>query len=182
MSGATDYRVYRRIGATGDFLAQATTTTTSHVDAGLLPDTYHYAVTTLDSTTGFESAPSGIASATVVDGTPAVLHVSGIAVTLANQGKNWSGAATVTVLDAGGAPASGASVTAIWSHEPAGGGSTDLNQVVAATDGNGQLTTSSSRVKASSNDGFRLTVSDVSRGGDSFDDGNSVLDGAALVP
>ena len=182
VNGATGYGVYRRVGDTGDFLAQTTTTALSYVDAGLTMGTYHYVVTTLDSATGFESGFSGIATATVSDGTPTVLYVSGITVTLTNRGKNWYGEATVTVRDTSGTPASDAFVAGQWTHEPAGGGSNDLNQVVGNTDASGQLTTTSSKLRASTGDGFRFTVNDISRGSDTYDRDASVQDDVASVP
>ena len=182
VSGATGYRVYRKAPSDADFMTLGTTTATSHVDAGLAPGTYDYVVTTLDSGTGFESGFSGIASATVSDGTPMVLHVTAFTVTVAAKGKNRSGGTTVTVLDEGNAPAAGATVTGLWTHEPAAGGSNDLNQVVATTDSNGQFTTASSKLRASTGDGFRFTVSGVSRGNDTLDVAGSTLTGIALVP
>jgi hypothetical protein len=139
-------------------------------------------VTTLDSGAGYESGFSSVATATVSDGTPVVLQVPAFAVTLSVKGKNWSGATTVTVRDEGGAPAAGATLTGLWTHESNGGGTNDLNQVVATTDGNGQITTTSSKLRASTGDGFRFTVSDVSRGDDTFDAASSVLTGVAVVP
>ena len=182
VSGATGYGVYRKAPGDADFLSQGTTTATSYIDAGLLAGTHDYVVTTLDSGTGYESGFSGVASATVSDGTPMVLHVPVFTVAVSAKGKNWSGATTVTVLDAGNAPAAGATVTGQWIHEPAGGGSSNLNQVVATTDGNGEFTTTSSKLRASSGDGFRFTVSAVSRGNNTFDPANSSLSDVASVP
>ncbi len=182
VSGATGYGVYRRVGDAGDFLAQMPTTALSYVDAGLTMGTYHYVVTTLDSTTGFESGFSAIATATVNDGMPTNLRVSDIVVTLTNKGKNWSGNATVTVLDASNAPASGAVVAGQWTHEPLGGAPNDLNQVAGNTDANGRLTTTSSKLRASSGDGFRFTVNDISRGSDTYNRDASVQENVASVP
>jgi hypothetical protein len=139
-------------------------------------------VTTIDSTASYESGFSDIASATVSDGMPTDLHVSGIAVTVINKGKNWSGSAMVTILDANNAPASNATVNGQWTHEPLEGGSIDLNQVVGDTDVNGQLITTSSKLRALSGDSFRFTVNDISRGSDIYDPASSVETGAAVVP
>ncbi len=182
VSGATGYGVYRKAPGDPNFLSRGTTTATSYVDAGLAAGTHDYVVTTLDGGAGFESGFSDVASATVSDGTPMVLHVPAFDVTVSSKGKNWSGATTVTVLDAGNAPAAGATVTGLWAHEPFDGGSNDLNQVVATTDGNGQFTTKSSKLRASSGDGFRFTVSTVSRGNDTLDLASSTLTDIALVP
>ena len=182
VNGATGYGVYRRVGDTGDFLLQGTTADTTYVDSGLSTGTYQYVVTTLDSAASYESGFSDVASATVSDGMPTALHVSGIAVTVANKGKNWSGSATVTILDADNAPASNAVVSGQWTHEPLGGSSADLNQVAGNTDINGRFITTSSKLRALSGDSFRFTVNDVSRGGDTYDPGSSVETGAAVVP
>jgi chitodextrinase len=181
VSGATGYRVYRKTPTDADFLSQNTMTATNYVDAVLAPGTYDYVVTTLDSGAGFQSGFSSVASATVSDGSPMELHVPAFTVMVSAKGKNWSGATTVTVLDAGDAPAAGATVTGLWTHEPTGGGSNDLNQVVATTDSNGQFTTTSSKLRASSGDGFRFTVDVVSRGNDTLDVAGSTLFGVALV-
>ena len=114
VSGATGYEVYRKAPGDVDFLSQGTTTQTSYVDAGIAPGTYDYVITSLDSGTGFESGFSGVASATVSDGSPMVLHVPAFTVSLSAKGKNWSGATTVTVIDAGNGPAAGATVTGLW--------------------------------------------------------------------
>jgi hypothetical protein len=182
VSGATGYRVYRKAPGDANFLTQGTTTATSYVDASLALGTYQYVVTTLDSDAVFESGFSSVASATVSDGSSMALHVPAFLVTVSAKGKNWSGATTVTVLDEGDAPAAGATVTGLWTHEPAGGGSNDLNQVVATTDSSGQFTTTSSKLRASSGDGFRFTVGVVSRGNDTLDVTGSTLSGVALVP
>ena len=182
VSGATGYGVYHKAPGESEFLSQDTTTATSYVDTGLATGTHQYVVTTLDSGAGFESDFSGVASATVSDGMPMVLHVPAFAVSVSAKGKNWSGSTTVTVLDAGNAPAAGATVTGLWAHEPFDGGSNDLNQVVATTDGNGQFTTTSSKLRASSGDGFRFTVGTVSRGNDTLDLASSTLTDIALVP
>jgi hypothetical protein len=115
-------------------------------------------------------------------GEPTVVYISDITVTLTKKGKNWSGGATVTVLDSGDAPASNAIVSGLWTHEPAGGGSSDLNQVVGNSDANGQFITTSSKVRASTDDGFHFSVTDVSRGSDTYDPDASVRDSAAFVP
>jgi hypothetical protein len=181
VSGATGYGVYRKAPGDPDFLSRGTTTATSYIDAGLPAGTHAYVVTTIDSGAGDESGFSGVDSATVSDGTPMVLLVPVFTVAVSDKGKNWFGATTVTVLDAGDAPAAGATVTGLWTHEPTGGGSNDLNQVVATTDNNGQFTTASSKLRASSGDGFRFTVDVVSRGNDTLDVAGSTLFGVALV-
>ena len=182
VSGATGYGVYSKVPSDTGFVSLGTTMATSYADADLALGTHEYVVTTLDSGAGYESGFSGVASATISDGTPMLLHVSTFAVSVSAKGKNWSGATTVTVLDAGNAPAAGATVTGQWTHEPAAGGSGNLNQVVATTDGNGQFATKSSKLRASSGDGFRFTVSAVSRANDTFDTANSFLFDVALVP
>lgn len=113
---------------------------------------------------------------------PNVLHVSEITVTLNNLGKNWSGESTVTVLDSDGVPVSEAVLSGLWTFEPSGTSPSDLNQVVGNTDTGGQITTSSSKVRASTDDGFRFTVTDISRGNDTYDPGASIQDGVAYVP
>ncbi|MFB3134072.1 MAG: sorbosone dehydrogenase family protein, partial [Rhodothermales bacterium] len=115
-------------------------------------------------------------------GEPTALHVSGITVTLSNRGKNWYGEATVTVLDTSSTPASDAVVAGLWTHEPLGGAPNDLNQVAGNTDASGQLTTTSSKLRASSGDGFRFTVDNVTRGSDTYNPGASVQDKVAYVP
>ena len=182
VSGATGYGVYRKAPGDSVFLSQGTTTATNYVDARLATGTHDYVVTTLDSGDGYESGFSSVSSATISDGPPMVLHVPAFEVTVSAKGKNWSGATTVTVLDAGNAPAAGATVTGLWTHEPTGGGSNDLNQVVVTTDGNGQFTTKSSKLRASFGDEFRFTVIDVSRGNDTLDVAGSTLTDVAQVP
>lgn len=139
--------------------------------------------TMINGGTGFESGFSGIASATVSDGTPKLLDVPTFAVSVSAKGKNWSGSTTVTVLDQDGLPTAGATVTGQWTHEqPAGGGSSNLNRVVATTNSEGQFATTSSKLRASSGDGFRFTVSTVSRGNDTLDPARSTLTDIAVVP
>jgi chitodextrinase len=182
VGGATGYGVYRKGPGDADYVSRGTTTATNYVDAGLAPGTYDYVVTTLDSGAGFESGYSSVASATVSDGTPIVLHVPAFTVTVSAKGPNWTGETTVTVLDEGNGPATGATVTGLWTHEPAGGGSNNLNQVVETTNSSGQFTTTSSKLRASTDDGFRFTVSAVTRGSDTLDLPGSSLTGVALVP
>ena len=110
------------------------------------------------------------------------MHVDGIAVTASRQGKNWSGAAVVSVHDAAGGIVSGASVSGDWTFSPAAGGNTGLGNVTGTTGANGDVTLKSAKQRASSGDTFRFDITGVTRAGASFDNGSSVMSGSATVP
>lgn len=92
-----------------------------------------------------------------------MMHVAGIDMALKTAGINTAGLATVTTVDAGGAPLSGASVSGHWS-----GATSDSD--TGLTDGAGQVTLQSSNVKrAPHGTTFTFTVDDVSLAGWSYD-------------
>jgi len=92
-----------------------------------------------------------------------MMHVAGIDMALKTAGANTAGLATVTIVDAGGNPLSGASVSGHWS-----GVTSDSD--TGLTNGTGQVTLQSNNVKrAPHGTTFTFTVDSVSLAGWSYD-------------
>jgi FtsP/CotA-like multicopper oxidase with cupredoxin domain len=110
-------------------------------DGGLSASTTYYHRVTAFNTAG-SSAPSNVASATTFpDGGGLVMHVENIVVTRGTaNGNRQFGIATVTVVDEGNAPVSGADVTGDFTGPSSGTES-------ALTDANGEAVLESRRVK-----------------------------------
>jgi hypothetical protein len=151
-------------GATFSFLASVGTDVEAFSDFGLSASTtYYYRVTAFNG--AGSSGPSNVANATTHPGGGGpVMHIQNIVVTraLAN-GSRWSGVATVTVVDEGGVPVSGADVTG----EFTGASSGTEN---ALTDGNGVAVLESRRVKNPSGE-WCFEVTGVTLAGATYDSG-----------
>jgi subtilisin family serine protease len=88
------------------------------------------------------------------------MHVAGIDMAVVSDNGPWSHAeATVTVLDASGAPVGGATVAGSFSGDSSGGAS-------GATNANGQVTLLSPQAKRGAN--WTWCVDDINRGGDTY--------------
>jgi hypothetical protein len=106
---------------------------TTYADTGLSPETlYYYRVKAYNL--GGASGYSDIENATT--GSANTVHVSDLDGESSPGNKNrWSATVTITVVDAYGNPASGATVTGIWSNGVKGSGSCVTN-----SNGQGNLT------------------------------------------
>ncbi|WP_281795682.1 hypothetical protein [Desulforhabdus amnigena] len=92
-------------------------------------------------------------------------HVSGIAMSYQQKGKNYRAAATVTIGDAKGGSVSGATVHGMFS-----GATSD--SVSGVTDGSGQITLNSSSTRQSGT--WTFCVTDVVRAGWTYDQSANV--------
>jgi len=122
--------------------------------------TYYYVVTAVDTSTN-ESGYSGEASATPQGAPPNAMHVADIAMSTKVAGKNVNGVATVTVVDAGGAPVEGATVFGHWS-----GLTSDSDSGITVADGTVSL--SSDKLKNPSGT-FTFTVDNITKAGWTYD-------------
>lgn len=93
-----------------------------------------------------------------------VIHVQGIEMGLTQAGKNWKGTAIITIVDKGGLPVAGASVSGDWSFD---GGA--IGAVSGLTDASGSILLSSSPVKTKLGGTFGFTVADVVLSGSEYD-------------
>lgn len=105
------------------------------------------------------------------------LHVSTVEVTLSRKGRDWSGRATVALLDQDGNPVSSALVEGRWTLN-----GTDIGGASGTTDGSGQAVVNSPKERASTGDVFRYTVTDVSLSGYTLDPASEGSCGEAVVP
>jgi fibronectin type 3 domain-containing protein len=127
--------------------------------------TYYYVVTAVDTSTN-ESGYSGEASATLEGAPPTAMHVADIAMSTKVAGKNVNGIATVTVVDAGGVPVEGATVSGHWS-----GLTSDSDSGITLADGTVSL--SSNKLKNPSGT-FTFTVDNITKAGWTYDSAANV--------
>ncbi len=98
------------------------------------------------------------------------MHTEDITVQVVSTGGPWyKGEATVTILDAGGAPVSGVTVDASFVVP-----SETTGSVSGTTNASGQVTLQSPRKKHASNGYWKLCVDDVSKSGWTWDSGADV--------
>jgi hypothetical protein len=127
--------------------------------------TYYYVVTAVDTSSN-ESGYSGEVSATPQAGPSNDLHVADIAMSTKVAGKNVNGIATVTVVDAGGVPVEGATVSGHWS-----GLTSDSDSGITVADGTVSL--SSNKLK-NPNGTFTFTVDNITKAGWTYDSAANV--------
>jgi hypothetical protein len=102
------------------------------------------------------------------------MHIHSIAMSLESKGPNVNANAKVTILDASDSPVSGATVSGQWS-----GQTTDSDTGV--TDGNGEVTLKSDRVKNPTGP-FTFTVTGVAKDGWTYDPDANVVDSGTINP
>jgi len=103
------------------------------------------------------------------------MHVSAIDMSLKEAGPNVNAIAVVTIVDASGAPVSGATVYGHWS-----GATSDSDSGI--TDDNGQVTFKSDRVKnPSPGTAFTFTVDNVAKEGWTYDESANVETSDSIV-
>lgn len=166
-SGNEDnFDIERSSGASYSVIASVGAGVTSYSDGGLDCESgYTYRVSA--SNCGGSSAASNTAGATT--GTcPAgvVAHVDAIDVTTRRQGRRYRATATVTIVDAGGSPVSGAVVSGDFS------GSTNSSES-GTTGSNGQVSFQSDRTSSSSYC-WTFAVTNVTVSGGSYNAGANV--------
>jgi serine protease len=116
-------------------------------------------IVTLTVTDSGGLADTDTATVTVTEESFLGLHVANIDMTLKTAGINTCALATVTIVDAGNSPVEGVTVYGSWSGATSG---TDTG----ATDGNGQVTVESDKVKrAAASETFTFTVEAVTKDG-----------------
>jgi hypothetical protein len=127
--------------------------------------TYYYVVTAVDTSTN-ESGYSSEASATPQAAPATALHVADIAMSTRARGPNVNAIATVTVVDAGGVPVEGATVSGHWS-----GLTSDSDSGITVADGTVSL--SSNKLKNPSGT-FTFTVDNITKAGWTYDSAANV--------
>lgn len=164
------YHVYRSTTAGGPYgqINGSLLTASDYVDADVTNGvTYYYVVTALDTSSN-ESAASNEASATPTGGgggTP--MHVESIVLSAVQASpKHDYARAEVTILDDGGSPVAGATVTGSFT------GNIE-ETVVATTDANGVATLTTAG-KAKRPISFGFCVDDVTAPGFTYDNGANV--------
>jgi serine protease len=116
-------------------------------------------IVTLTVTDSGGLADTDTATVTVTEESFLGLHVANIDMTLKTAGINTCALATVTIVDAGNSPVEGVTVYGSWS-----GATSDTD--TGATDGNGQVTVESDKVKrAAASETFTFTVEAVTKDG-----------------
>jgi len=114
------------------------------------------------------------ATVTINDASAATMHVAGIAMSLKEAGVNSNGVATVTIVNAGGAPVAGATVSAQWSNATS-------DSDVGTTDALGTVTLQSDKVKkAPSGTTFTVTVTNVVKSGWTYDPAQDVQNSGSI--
>lgn len=163
------YKVYRSL--TSPFAPDVTNliaapTTNSYADTGLSASTtYFYRVTAVDNR-GNEGIPSVETSGTTSAAPENIMHVSNIEMSkrISYKGRNifTIAIATVTIVDAGGLPVSGASVSGHWSGL--------TNDIDSGTTITGQVALNSNSVKNAAGT-FTFTVDSVTKAGWTYNPG-----------
>ncbi len=165
-----EFLVYRStVSGSGYSLVASGLSASQFTDVGLAAGTPVYYVVTSRDTSANESAASNEASATPEEIVGQSMHVADIAVSLSQQGKNFTGAAAVTVEDQNGSPIGSVQVTGSWELNSAPIGSSS-----GTTSGSGAVTVNSSKEKASSGDIFRFTVTSLTLAGYTYALGSNV--------
>lgn len=160
----------------GDGLVTATTYTDTSVTNGT---TYHYVVSVVD-TSGNESDPSNVASATPVSAggsTTSTIRVSDLDnVSAPGKGQSWTAEVAITIVNGNGQSAVGAAVTGNWTS----GGSS------SCTTGTGGLCTVSVSLNAKKTSSTTFSIEDVVLAGHQYtpganSDGDGDSDGTSIL-
>lgn len=179
-SDLASYSVYRADTPAGPFALIATGVPVSnYTDSGLPNSTSRsYRVAAVDIS-GNESAQSATATATTTSGGGGTqVYVSSLAVTVANQGKNWRGVASLMIMNTNSSAVPNATVSGQWRYNGSLQGTFS-----GVTDGNGAVSISSQNVKANSGDSFTFNVTNVQASGATYNPSLNVSSsGSALVP
>lgn len=142
----------------------ASPVTNSYSNSGLATaTTYYYTVSAVDAA-GNEGARSTVASGrTANPPTTNALHVGSITMSLSTNSGYTRAQAVITILDAGGRPVSGATVSGRWS-----GATNDSDTGV--TDASGRVTVQSNRIyRPRSGTTFTFNIQNVNRTGWTYD-------------
>jgi hypothetical protein len=179
-SDLASYSVYRADTPAGPFALIATGVPVSnYTDSGLPASTSRsYRVTALD-TSGNESAQSASATATTNSGGGGTqVYIGSLAVTVTSQGKNWRGAASLTIMNTNSAAVPNATVSGQWFYNGSPQGAFS-----GITDGNGAVSIQSQNVKAASGDSFTFNATNVQAAGATYNSSlNASSSGTAFVP
>ncbi len=161
-----NYRVYRSTVSGGPYTLIASPTVNFYSDTGLAPGTtYYYVVSAVDDA-GNEGPASEEAWGTTSEASK--MHVHDITMALKKSGVSYYALATVTIVDADGAPIAGATVSGKWS-----GATSDSDTGV--TNSAGQVTVRSNSVRRPrSGTTFTFTVTDVVLSGWVYDPASNV--------
>ncbi len=139
-------------------------TTTHTVElTGLAPETtYYYEVRSTDAS-GNPAIDNNNGAyyhfTTLAKALPAEMHVSGIGMEIQKAGINTAAVATVSVVDANGAPLEGATVYGSWS------GLTTKGESSGVTGSDGKVVFTSGKVKRVDSGTFTFTVNNVAKDG-----------------
>ncbi|MBW8040334.1 MAG: cellulase family glycosylhydrolase [Planctomycetes bacterium] len=161
------YDVYRSTTTGGPYsVIDFDLTSSDYIDNSVSNGTTYYYVVTAVDTSNNESGYSSEASATPQGAPATALHVADIAMSTKTRGPNVNGIATVTVVDAGGVPVEGATVSGHWS-----GLTSDSDSGITVADGTVSL--SSNKLKNPSGT-FTFTVDNITKAGWTYDSAANV--------
>lgn len=146
VSGEDRYELTRSGGPTSQLGANQT----SYSDGGLAAGTqYSYSLVACNSAGCSQPATTSGATQAEVSGTMHVSVIDGSSNVKGRSGK-WSASATVTIVDGGNVPVSGATVFVTWSGDDNGSAS-------GATNGSGQVTFTTGNMNGGSSVTFQVT-------------------------
>jgi subtilisin len=158
-SDLNHYNVYRSTASGGTYELVGSPTTNSYSDTGLTASTTYYYKVGAEDNAGNEGLLSEEAAGTTASAPPQpTMHIDSVDVALGlkNAGPNkfYWGIATVTIVDANGAPVAGATVYGHWE-----GSTTDSDSGTTGTGGTVSLTSDSVRNPATAT--FTFVVDNV---------------------
>ncbi|RTR37896.1 DNRLRE domain-containing protein [Shewanella canadensis] len=170
---ATSYNIYRSLDS-GGYNSPVQSFVTNYLDSPVAPDTrYYYVISASDGVE--ESAVSQEVSVTTTISAPTELQADDVSLSLKRKGRSYDITAQVSVIDDSGSPAANAEVSGNWTLV------NGTPQMVSGTTGaNGSVSLKLSKVAAQSGDVFSFTVTNIERGGDSFD--GEMTSGSVIVP
>jgi len=141
----------------GDGSALATTASTSHIYSA--PGTYSAQLKVTDNS-GLTATTALTLTVTQLVPPPTVMHVDAINMSSSGSSRNWRAIAGVVVVDAGGLPVAGATVTGTWTGLVSG-------SVTGVTGSNGLISLTSPSTKISKGT-ITFTVTGVTLSGNSY--------------
>jgi len=171
---ANSYNIYRSLVSGSGYNPPVQSTVTNFSDSSVALDTtYYYVISASDGVE--ESSVSQEVSVTTSISVPTVLQADEVSLSLKRKGRSYDVTAQVSVIDDSGSLAAGAEVSGNWTLADS------TTQLVSGTTGaNGSLSLKLTKVTAQSGDVFSFTVTNIERGGDSF---NGVMtSGSVTVP